>query len=205
MTTASWSQYDEGYLRAYEWSAALAGGAPLPHVASPVPMGPGEVAHAHLAPVTVAGHFGEDASYRRSFLLVGGPVGLALTGAASIAHNQSKKAEAQRASIARWHDLGSGSVVVTSQRIVIMLPSGPHPVSYADAGTVEWAQARGGGPAVAMQPAGMPPLLLESAWAPLVYVFAHRVVDGAAPGVPLPEGLLERAQVEGRLATPPAA
>ena len=199
MTTGSWTQADEAYLRAYQWSGSLAQGTPLPQVASPVPVGPGEVAHAHIAPVRMAGYFGSDGSYSRSFVLLGGPVGLALTGAASLAHNASKKAEAQRNAIPRWHDVGIGSVLVTNQRIVLMLEGGAHPCSYADAGALEWAQARAGGAAVRMQPAGMPPLLLESDWAPLIYVFVHAVVDGAPPGVPMPGGLLERAQAEGRM------
>lgn len=199
MTAAAWSQTDEGYLRAYQWAASLAAGAALPQISSPVPLGPAEVAHAQLGPVRMAGYFGGDASYHRSFVLLGGPVGLALTGAASIAHNQSKRAEAERNAIARWHDLGIGSVVVTSQRVVLMLEGGAHPCSYADVGSVEWANARSGGPAVRMQPAGMPPLLLESDWAPLMYVFVHAVVDGTPPGVPMPGGLLERAEAEGRM------
>lgn len=199
MTAATWTNADEGYLRAYQWAASLARGTALPQIEPPVPMGPGEVAHAQLGPVRMAGHFGGDASYRRSFVVLGGPVGLALTGAASIAHNQAKRAEAERNAIPRWHDLGIGQVLVTSQRIVLMLEGGAHPCSYADAGPLEWAQARAGGPAVRMQPAGMPPLLLESDWAPLVYVFVHTVVDGAPPGVPMPGGLLERAAAEGRM------
>lgn len=199
MTTESWTQADEAYLRAYQWSGSLAQGSPLPQVASPVPVGPGEVAHAHIAPVRMAGYFGGDGSYHRSFVLLGGPVGLALTGAASLAHNASKKAEAQRDAIARWHDVGIGSVLITSQRIVLILEGGAHPCSYADVGAVEWAQARGGGAAVRMQPSGMPPMLLESDWAPLMYVFVHTIIDGGPPGVPMPGGLLERAQAEGRM------
>ena len=199
MTAASWTQGDEAYLRAYQWSGALAAGTALPQIASPVPLGPGELAHAQIAPVRTAGYFGGDASYRRSFVMLGGPVGLALTGAASLAHNASKKAEAERNAIPRWHDVGIGSVVLTNQRIVLMLDSGAHPCSYVDAGALEWGQARSGGAAVRMQPAGMPPLLLESDWAPLMYVFVHTIVDGAPPGVPMPGGLLERAQAEGRM------
>jgi hypothetical protein len=199
MTAAAWSSTDEAYLRAYQWSGSLAAGTPLPQIASPVPLGPGEIAHANIAPVRIAGYFGGDASYHRSFVLLGGPVGLALTGAASLAHNASKKAEAERNAIPHWHDVGIGSVVVTSQRMVIMLDGGAHPCSYADTGALEWAHARGGGPAVRMQPAGMPPLLLESDWAPLMYVFVHDIVDGTPPGVPMPGGLLERAEAEGRM------
>src|SRR6185437_6148400 len=79
MGVAAWSTYDEGYLQAYLWASSLAAGAALPQEATALPLGPGEIAHAHLAPVGVFGHFGEQKDYRRSFLLVGGPVGLALT------------------------------------------------------------------------------------------------------------------------------
>jgi hypothetical protein len=34
---------------------------------------------------------------------------------------------------------------------------------------------------------------------PLLYVFVHFVVDGQAPGIPLPAGLPERTRAEGRL------
>src|SRR3954467_12138923 len=115
MSTPSWTPVDEGYLLAHRWAQALAGGAELPREQTPLQLGPGEVAHAHLQPVGVAGHFGQGNEYHRSFLLFGGPVGLALTGAASLAHNQAKKREAQRDAIPRWHDLGMAEVVLTSQ------------------------------------------------------------------------------------------
>ena len=35
--------------------------------------------------------------------------------------------------------------------------------------------------------------------APILFVFVHHLVDGRPPGVPVPAGLLERAQAEGRL------
>ena len=49
------------------------------------------------------------------------------------------------------------------------------------------------------QPSGQPVLRLESALAPLLYVFVHHLVDGRPPGVPLPSGLLDRARAQGRL------
>jgi hypothetical protein len=45
----------------------------------------------------------------------------------------------------------------------------------------------------------MPRLRLESPYAPLLYVFVHHLVDGRPPGVPMPDGLLDRARVQGRL------
>jgi hypothetical protein len=198
MSTTSWTVTDEGYLRAHQWAAALAGGAALPQEASPVRLGPGEVAHGRFAPVGLAGFFGEDRDYRRSFLLVGGPVGLALTGAASIAHNQAKKAEAQRAAQARWHDLGTAEVVVSSQRLVLVARGKVESFWYAETPPPQWAPPSGAVPALQLQPNGMPLLRLTSPWAPLAYVFVHHLVEGRPPGVPLPAGLLQRAAAEGR-------
>jgi hypothetical protein len=196
---SSWSPSDDGYLRAYQWAAALAGGANLPQEPSPVPLGPGEVAHAHLSPVNVVGYFGESSTYRRSFLLVGGPVGLALTGAASLARNASKKAEAERAAQPRWHGLGTAGVVLTSQRLIIMSGGKVESLWYAETAAPQWAPSRSGAPAVQIQPKGMPLLRFESPWAPILYVFAHHAMEGRPPGVPLPDGLLDRARAQGLL------
>jgi hypothetical protein len=200
VSVASWTAYDEGYLRAYQWAGALGGGAPLPTEATATQLGPGEVAHARFAPVAVAGYFGEDKQYRPSFFLVGGPVGLALTGAASLAHNASKRAEAERAAVPRWRPLGTADVVVTSQRLAVTTSGQVGSFWYAETGPMQLAAGAGGVPAVSFQASGRPPLRFESPWAPVLYVFVHRLVDGRAPGVPLPAGLLERAQAEGRLA-----
>jgi hypothetical protein len=195
----TWSAYDEGYLRAHQWALALAGGAALPSETSPVALGPGEIAHALLAPVSVSGYFGENQQYRRSFLLLGGPVGLALTGAASLAHNASKKAEAQRAAIPRWHPLGSATVVATNQRLVALVGTKVESFPYAQMGPLQLLAGPGAPPTVQVQPTGMPVLRLASPWTPMLYVFVHHLIDGRPPAVPLPPGLLERAQAEGRL------
>jgi len=199
MSAAGWSAYDEGYLQAYRWSGALAGGASLPQEAPPIQLGPGEVAHAHFAPVGVSGFFGEDKQYRSSFLLVGGPVGLAVTGAASLAYNAQKKADARRAAIPRWHGLGQADVLVTSQRLVFARGAQSDSFWYAETGPLQMAAGPGGVPAVQFQPNSSPLLQIESAWAPVLYVFVHHLVDGRPPGVPMPPGLLERAQAQGRL------
>jgi hypothetical protein len=198
VSAGPWTASDEGYLRAYEWSRALAGGTPMPTEAATAQLGPGEAAHARFA-AELAGYFGEDAEYHRSFLLVGGPVGLAVTGAASIARNASKKAEAERAAIPRWHRLGAADVLVTSQRLVVTANGQTGSLWYAETGPVQLAPPSGGAPAAQFQPNGRPPLRLESPWAPLLYVFVHYLVDRRAPGVPVPPGLLERARSQGRL------
>jgi hypothetical protein len=197
--SAAWTAFEEGYLRAYEWAGALAGGAALPQGTATTPLGPGELAHARFAPVGVAGYFGEDKPYRPSYLLVGGPVGLALTGAASVARNAAKKAEARRAAVPRWHSLGAADVVVTNQRLALGGNAQVESFWYAETGPLQFAAGQGRVPAVQFQPAGHPMLRLESPWAPILYVFVHHLVDGRPPAVPMPPGLVERARSQGRI------
>ena len=194
-----WTVLDEGYVRAYEWAQALAGGAAMPLEAASVQLGPGEVTHAHIAPVGISGYFGQDTQYRPSFFLIGGPVGLAVTGAASLAHNASKKAEAERAAKPSWHSLGTAEVVVTSQRLVATGSGRTESLWYAEIGPLQLVPGRGGVPGVQFQPSNRPLLRLEAPWTPLLYVFVHYLVDGRAPGVPMPVGLVERARQQGRL------
>ena len=200
MSAPAWSAYDDGYLRAHQWAGALAGGAQLPQEATTSQLGPGEVAHAHFAPVGVAGYFGENKDASSSLFLIGGPVGLAVTGAASIAHNAKKRRDAERAAVPRWHNLGSADLVVTSQRLVVTGNGRTGSFWYAEAGPLQLVVGPGGAPAVQFQPSGAPVLRLESAYAPMLYVFVHYLVDGRPPEVPLPAGLLERAKAQGRLA-----
>jgi hypothetical protein len=199
MSATAWTAVDEGFLHAHEWSQALTAGAALPSEAAPVQLGPGEVAHARIAPVGMSGYFGEDKQYRSSFFLIGGPVGLAVTGAASLAYNASKKAEAQRAAVPSWHQLGSAEVVVTNQRLVATGNGRTESLWYAEIGPLQLTPGRGGMPGVQFQPTDSPLLRLETPGAPLLYVFVHYLVDGQAPGVPMPVGLLDRARQQGRL------
>jgi len=199
MSVMRWTASDEGYLRAYRWAGALAGGAALPREAAAIQLGPGELAHARFAAVQVAGYFGEGKEYRPGFLLVGGPVGLALTGAASLARNAVKKKEAQRAAVPQWHRLGPADIVVTSQRLVASGSGQSGSFWYAELSPLQLTVGAGGVPAVQLQPGGQPILSLESPWAPMLYVFVHHAVHGRPPGVPVPAGLLERAGAQGRL------
>jgi len=199
MSAAAWTAFDEGYLRAYEWARALAGGAAMPQEVARVQLGPGEVAHASIAPVGITGYFGQDKQYRSSFFLIGGPVGLAVTGAASLAYNASKKAEAQRAAKPSWHQLGTADIVVTNQRLIATGSGRTESLWYAEIGPLQLVPGRGGAPGVQFQPSDRPLLRLEAPWAPLLYVFVHYLVDGRAPGLPMPAGLVERARQQGRL------
>lgn len=198
MSVAPWTVNDEGYLRAYQWAGALAGGAALPTEGTTTQLGPGEVAHGHF-PVAVSGYFGEQREYSRSFFLIGGPVGLAVTGAASMANNAAKKREAERAALPRWHALGAADILVTNQRLIATAKGQVGSFPYADLGTLQLTAGANGVPVVQLQPAGQPVLRLESPWVPTLYVFVHQLLDGRPPGIPMPAGLLERAQREGRL------
>jgi len=198
MSTPAWSAYDEGYLRAYQWSGSLAAGSPLPQEAATVAMGPGELTHLHVSPIAISGFFGENQEVGRSFFLIGGPVGLAVTGAASYAHHQSKKRQAEQAAIPRWHNLGTADLVMTNQRLVVTNQAQSKSLLYAEAGPLAATTGANGVPAVQLQPANMPVLQFASPWAPMLYVFVHYLVDGQAPGVPIPDGLLDRARAEGR-------
>ena len=199
MSVATWSAYDEGYLRAHQWARALAGGTRMPSQATTTRLGPGELAHIRIAPVEVAGYFGEDMEYRPSLFLVGGPVGLAVTGAASMARNATKRAEAQQAAKPRWHQLGTAEVLVTNQRMAVTGNGRRGSFWYAELSPLQFVVGRDGVPAVQFQPDDQPVLVFESAWAPMLYVFVHHLVDGRPPPLPLPAGLLDRAKAQGRL------
>ena len=199
MSVAYWNAYDEGYLRAHKWARALAGGTRMPQEATTTRLGPGEVAHALIAPVEVAGYFGEDVEYRPSLFLVGGPVGLAVTGAASIAHNRMKRAEAQQAATPRWHRLGTAEVLVTNQRMAVAGNGRRGSFWYAELSPLQLVAGQNGVPAVRFQPDNHPVLVFESAWAPMLYVFVQHAVDGRPPALAMPAGLLERAKAQGRL------
>jgi hypothetical protein len=197
--TATWSAYDDGYLLGHQWATSLAAGAALPQVAAPVALNPGEIAHLTLAGAGISGFFGEDTGYRPSVFLFGGPVGLAVTGAASWARNSAKKAEAQRAAIPRWHPLGRADVTMTSQRLAAAAGGRSESLWYAECGPLQFGAGPGGVPAVLVQPQGHPLLRIESPWAPVLYVLVHHLLDGRPPAPPLPDGLLERAQAAGRM------
>jgi hypothetical protein len=122
-----------------------------------------------------------------------------VTGAASLAYNAQKKADAQRAAIPRWHGLGPADIVVTSQRLVFTRGAQSDSFWYAETGPLQLGPGPGGVPSVQFQPTGAPPLRLDFAWAPVMFVFVHHLVDGRPPGVPLPPGVLERAQAQGRI------
>jgi hypothetical protein len=195
----AWNAFDEGYLSAHKWAEALAGGAQLPVEEAPIPLEEGEVAHAHLAPVTVLAYIAEDEQYPPALFVFGGPLTLAVSGAIAIGRDAAWRAEAQRAAVPRWHKLGTVELVVTDRRLVATGKGTSASVAYAPLGPAQLVPGADGGPAVQVQPPGQPALQLESPWSPLLYVFMHQVADGRPPPLPMPPAVLERARAEGRL------
>jgi hypothetical protein len=195
----AWNAFDEGYLSAHKWAEALAGGAPLPVEQVPIPLEPDEVAHAHLAPVTVLAYVAENKQYPPALFVFGGPLTLAVTGAVAIGRDAAWRGEAQRAVTPRWHRLGTVDLVVTDRRLLATGQGKTASVAYTLLGPSQLVPGADGGPSVQVQPSGQPALQLESPWSPLLYVFMHQLADGRPPPLPMPPAVVERARAEGRL------
>jgi hypothetical protein len=194
-----WNAYDEGYLSAYKWARSLGRGARLPVEAVAMALGSDEVAHAHLSPVAFAAYYAAATPYQPSFFVFGGPVGLAVTASVQYGRDAASRAQAQRAGAPRWHRLGMADVVVTNQRLLVTGEGRTGSLSHSETSPIQLVAGMAGGPAAQLQPAGEPPLQLESPWAPVLYVFVRQIVDGHPPAVPMPPAVLERAKAEGRL------
>jgi hypothetical protein len=192
MSGEAWNAFDEGYVSAYRWAEALAGGAALPVEASPVALEPGEVAHAHLAPFTFAAYVTAGFQYQPIF-------GIFVTGEVAIGRRTAPRTQTHTAGAPRWHGIATADVTVTNRRLIATGGGKTGALAYAEAGLLQLAPGIDGGPAVEFQPADGPALQLAGPWAPLLYVFARTVVDGRPPVVPIPPAVLARAKAEGRL------
>jgi hypothetical protein len=192
MSGEAWNAFDEGYVTAYRWAASLAGGAELPVETSPVPLDPGEIAHAHLAPFTFAAYVAAGFQYQPIF-------GIFVTGQVAIGRRTVPGTETHSAGAARWHGIATVDVIVTDRRLIASGGGKTGSLGYDETGPLELTQGLDGGPAVLFQPAGGPALQLASPWAPVLYVFARTVADGKPPAVAIPPAVFERAKAEGRL------
>jgi hypothetical protein len=189
----SWNAFDEGYLSAYRWAEALAGGAALPVETPPVLLEPGEVAHAHLSPFKFAAYVATGVPYQKIF-------GIFVTGEVALGRRTDRQTETNVAAGApRWHRIATVDLTVTNRRLIATGGGRTGAIGYGETGPIQLAEAVEGGPAVQFQPVSGPALQLGSHWAPVAYVFARTIVDGRPPDVPIPPVVLARAKAEGRL------
>lgn len=75
-----------------------------------------------LASVSVHGWRYESAAvtYERRTLLIGGPIGFAVSGLVSMAGNRRARRAAEQAAAAQWRPLGSIEVVATTNRLLVL-------------------------------------------------------------------------------------
>ena len=188
-----WTDYDEGYVKAQEWARALDGGAELPVEETDVPLEPGEIAHLHVGPVTIAAYVIGGYTYQPMF-------GIIVTGQVALGRRAAWRANANQGGSPRWQRLAVADVVVTNRRLIACEGEKIGSVSYGEAGPLRLIAGMDGGPAVQFRPVNHPSIQLASPWAPVLYVFAHQLTDGHPPAVPLPPAVHERARAAGRLA-----
>jgi hypothetical protein len=192
VSESAWNDYDEGYVSAYRWAGALAGGAELPVEPATIELEPGEVEHAHLAAFTLAAFVAGGFQYQPMF-------GIFVTGEVALGRRAAWRADTRRASAPRWQHVAVVDLVVTDRRLVVSGNGKTGSIGYGETGPVQLVAGVGGGPAVQLRPPEYPTIQLESPWAPLLYVFVRQLVDGRPPTVTLPAVVLERAKAEGRL------
>lgn len=60
-----------------------------------------------------------EVTYDRNFLLLGGPVGMAITGIASTVANQRARRRAERVAAPAWRPLGPLVMIATDQRLLV--------------------------------------------------------------------------------------
>jgi len=187
-----WNAFDEGYVSAYRWAEALTRGAALPVETVPVPLEPGEVAHAHLAPFTFAAYVATGVQYQKIF-------GIFVTGEVALGRRTDRTETTVAGGTLRWHGIATVDVTVTNRRLIASGGGRTGAMRYGETGPLQLAPGLDGGPAVQLQPAAGPALQLSGPWAPLLYVFARTVLDGRPPEVAIPPVVLARAKAEGRL------
>ena len=97
----------------------------------------------------------------------------------------------------RWHQLGTAEIVVTNQRLIATGSGQTESLWYAEIGPFSSCPAEEARPACSSSRRTGRCSGSRRPGAPLLYVFVHYLVDGQAPGVPMPAGLLERARQQG--------
>lgn len=98
----------------------LARGALLPILASPIPLGPGEVLHARADATGWRFHGLDLLVEQRRPVASGGPIAFGLAAAVSSIGNRRARTRAERLAAPQWWPLGTMPVLATSQRLLLL-------------------------------------------------------------------------------------
>lgn len=114
------SENERGRASAERLATAVALGEPLPNLASPILLDPGEVLHAQL---DASGwrFLGVDVVVeQRRLVALGGLLAFGAVAAANSIGNRRARAEAERLAAPQWRPLGSMPLLVTNQRLLAL-------------------------------------------------------------------------------------
>ena len=94
-------------------------GTPLSELASPIPLGSGEVLHAQVEADGWRFHGLDVLVEQRQHLVLGGPVAFGLAATAAAIGNRRARSDAERLAAPQWRPLGVMPVLATNQRLVV--------------------------------------------------------------------------------------
>ncbi len=119
MPSSSRPNPHSAWFAAEDLAAAVAAGADLPRLASPVLLDAGEVLHASVEACGWRHHAAEVTVDQRRFLAMGGPIVFGLTAAASAIGNRRARADADRLAAPQWRPLGQLPILATNERLLV--------------------------------------------------------------------------------------
>ncbi len=105
---------------AEDLAAAVAAGAVLPTLESPVLLDAGEVLHASVEACGWRHHALDVMVEEQPFVAMGGPIIFGLTAAASAIGNRRARAGAERLAAPQWRPLGHLPILATNERLVVL-------------------------------------------------------------------------------------
>jgi hypothetical protein len=112
------SGYGTGRAFAERLASAAASGESLPSLASPIPLGAGEVPHAQVDASGWRFHAVDVVVEQRRVVAVGGLLTFGIAAAANSIGNRRVRIEAERLAAPQWRPLGAMPLLVTSQRLL---------------------------------------------------------------------------------------
>lgn len=112
--------HDEPWTAAVLLARAVASGEPLPELASPVLLEPGETLHASVTADAWSYQSLGVAYGQQRVVAAGGPLLFGLTTAAAAIGNRRARQEAERQAAPQWRSLGHLPVLATNHRLLVL-------------------------------------------------------------------------------------